>query len=329
MINKAAVIGAGHMGSGIARHLCRHQVDVLVTDTSPAQLAQLAQLEGAGSAPGNQTMRFTTELADLKDRDFVIEAVFEDLSVKHEVLQQISSHVRSDCVIASNTSSLLIEDLSQPVAHPERFVGVHYNHPADQNPVVEIIASAKTDESIAAGIHRWMRQADKLAIRCADTPCFVLNRQSLPYINEAARCLDIATPGEIDQIATSRLGAGSGPFAVMNLVGLPVMAAASRNLAVLGSGYAPASALQERNEPWKMDRVNSIDRKVTSDVIRRLRGAMIFPAKDILDQGLCSRDDLHEICIQALGYQRSSVEWLEILTPGVREELISIYLGKL
>jgi len=313
------VIGAGLMGTGIARHLVSQGADVIVADSSPEQLA------AAKAVPENQLLKFTTDLADLSDRDFVIEAVFEDLEVKRRVLASVAGLVSTDCVIASNTSSLLIGDMSDAVTDPDRFIGVHYNNPADINPVVEIIASGQSDESIASGIHHWMNQAGKLAIRCADTPCFILNRQSLPYINEAARCLDVATPGEIDEIATSKLGVGLGPFTVMNLVGLPVMAAASRNLAVLGEGYTPAPQLKSQDEPWQIS-PGAAGKEVVSRVVQRLRGAMIFPGRDILEQGLCSRDDLHEICIQALGYEKSSPEWLETLTPNVRDELIRIYL---
>lgn len=319
MINRAAVIGAGLMGTGIARHLASQGADVIVVDSASEQL------EAARANPENQPLSFTANLADISDRDFVIEAVFEDLSVKQDVLAQISEVVSSECVIASNTSSLLIRDMSGAVTSPNRFIGVHYNNPADFNPVVEIIASAQSDESIASAIHHWMNQAGKLAIHCADTPCFILNRQSLPYINEAARCLDIATPGQIDEIATSKLGVGLGPFAVMNLVGLNVMAAASRNLAVLGEGYAPAPQLQDQADPWQIN-PGAVEKEVVSNVVKRLRGAMIFPGRDILEQGLCSRDDLHEICIQALGYEKSSAEWLEILAPSIRDELIRIYL---
>ena len=321
MISKAAVVGAGLMGTGIARHLSSQHIDVLVIDAS------LEQLQKARGMEENKDLSFSNELKDISDRDFVIEAVFEDLDVKLDVLKTVSHIVDDHCVIASNTSSLLIKDLAQSVSSPNRFIGVHYNNPADMNPVVEIIASELSDKSIAEGVHQWMNQANKLAIRCADTPCFVLNRQSLPYINEAARCLNIATPGEIDLIATTKLGVGLGPFAVMNLVGLPVMAAASRNLAVLGEGYAPAAQLQAQQEPWEIDESGETSKEVTSEVVRRLRGAMIFPGKDILDQNLCSRDDLHEICVQALGYEKSSAEWLEILTPTVKDELISIYLN--
>ena len=206
-----------------------------------------------------------------------------------------------------------------------------HNNPADMNPVVEVIPSDHTETHYTDAILKWMKSAEKLAVKCKDTPCFILNRQSLPYINEASRCLNIASPGEVDSVVKNRLGIGLGPFAVMNLVGLPVMAAASCNLEVLGRGYRAAPELQERsrlNSPdWDIEEVGDVSKDKTSAIVKRLRGAMIFPGKDILAQALCSRDDLHLICKEALGYDKSSPELLEMFEPAVTTELLEVYLS--
>jgi len=325
IINTAAVVGAGLMGSGIARHMASHGVQVTLFDNNEEQLARAEQTNAS------QDLKYTSDMAAIKAVDYVIEAVFEDLVVKRQVLSDISSVVSPDCLIASNTSSLLIGDLEKAVACPNRFIGVHYNNPADMNPVVEIIPGDHTEQRYTDAIFEWMKSADKLPVKCKDTPCFILNRQSLPYINEASRCLDIASPGEVDYVVQNRLGIGLGPFAVMNLVGLPVMAASSRNLEVLGKGYHAASQLQERSQlsssDWDIEAVSEVSKDKTTAIVKRLRGAMIFPGKDILDQALCSRDDLHLICKEALGYDKSSPELLEMFEPAVAAELLEIYLS--
>jgi hypothetical protein len=144
--------------------------------------------------------------------------------------------------------------------------------------------------------------------------------------------LNIASPGEVDSVVKNRLGVGLGPFAVMNLVGLPIMAASSCNLEVLGRGYLAAPELQERsrlNSPdWDIEDVGAVSKDKTSAIVKRLRGAMIFPGKDILAQALCSRDDLHLICKVALGYDKSSPELLEMLEPSVTTELLEAYLSQ-
>ena len=325
MINKAAVVGAGLMGSGIARHMASQGVQVTLVDTHEEQLARAARVND------NPDLQYTTDMATINAVDYVIEAVFENLDVKRQVLSQISSAVSPDCLIATNTSSLLIGDLEEAVTGPNRFIGVHYNNPADMNPVVEVIPGGQTETRHTDAILKWLRSTEKLAVKCKDTPCFILNRQSLPYINEASRCLNIATPGEIDSVVRNRLGIGLGPFAVMNLVGLPVMATASCNLEVLGTGYHAAPELQERSgldtPDWDIEDVGDISKDKTSAIVKRLRGAMIFPGKDILAQGLCSRDDLHLICKEALGYDKSSPELLEMFKPAVTTELLEIYLS--
>jgi 3-hydroxybutyryl-CoA dehydrogenase len=325
MINKAAVVGAGLMGSGIARHMASHGIQVTLVDNNEEQLARAARVNE------NSALQYTSDMTVINAADYVIEAVFEDLDVKRQVLSQISSAVSPDCLIASNTSSLLIGDLEKAVTNPNRFIGVHYNNPADMNPVVEVIPSDHTETHYTDAILKWMKSAEKLAVKCKDTPCFILNRQSLPYINEASRCLNIASPGEVDSVVKNRLGIGLGPFAVMNLVGLPVMAASSCNLEVLGRGYRAAPELQERsrlNSPdWDIEEVGDVSKDKTSAIVKRLRGAMIFPAKDILAQALCSRDDLHLICKEALGYDKSSPELLEMFESAVTNELLEVYLS--
>ena len=321
----AAVVGAGIMGSGIARHMASQGVEVTLIDNNAGQLARAIEMN-----KGHQ-IQHTDHFKTISSADYAIEAVYEDLNVKRQTLVEISSSVPHDCLIASNTSSLLIADLSNSVKNPDRFLGVHYNNPADLNPVVEVIPSKQTNERYVQAAIRWLLTAGKRPVRCKDTPCFILNRQSLPYINEAARCISIATPSEIDYVAKNRLGLALGPFEVMNLVGLTVMAAASQNLQVLGKGYMAAEELQQKakyDEPnWKIKKEVQVSQEKTSAIVKRLRGAMIFPGKEILEKSLCSRDDLHMICKEALGYDKSSPELLEMFQPGVTKSLLTHYLS--
>jgi 3-hydroxyacyl-CoA dehydrogenase len=313
------------MGAGIARHLAAHVDRVLLLDVNQSQL------DRARDETDNPAIEFSSDFSILAETDYVIEAVYEDLAVKLDVLRRISASVSDATVIATNTSSLLVQDLSAGVTLPSRFLGVHYNNPADMNPVVEIIAGPETTRSLADQVCDWMQSTGKLAIACADTSGFILNRQSLPYINEAARCLDIAEPAVIDEIARSRLGVGLGPFAVMNLVGLPVMAAASKNLSILGKGYEPAAGLQakasETSPAWEIEDSPAVPDSLADTVADRLLGAQLYPGKDILDAGLCAREDLHTICIEALGYNRSSPQLIESLPGNEIARLLEVYLA--
>jgi 3-hydroxybutyryl-CoA dehydrogenase len=149
MISKAAVVGAGLMGTGIARHMASNNLEVTLLDKNESQLTTARE---ALSLPGVTT---TTDFNVLSSADYVIEAVFEDISVKQEVLADIAKHTSPTCIIATNTSSLLIGDLASAVKHPNYFIGVHYNNPADFNPFVEIIVSNQTNESSIETIYQW------------------------------------------------------------------------------------------------------------------------------------------------------------------------------
>jgi len=321
-INSPAVVGAGVMGKAISRHYSNQGYEVILIEENPSQ-RDLAETELE-----QEKITVSEDLNLLRDRDFIIEAIFEDLTAKKRVLKEIGDFAGDESLIATNTSSLLIKDLISAIPNPSRFVGVHYNNPADFNPIVEIISDQLTDLARIKEVTEWVEKSGKYPVLCSDTPCFILNRQSLPFINEAARCLNFATPGEIDFIARQKVGVKLGPFAVMNLVGLDVIKSASRNLQVLGEGYASSKDLQNMNyKQWAIDAVTEVNREKTTEITKRLRGAMIFPARDILAQKLCSYDDLDKICKLALGYEKSSVEWLELLDESIVEQLIRLYLS--
>ncbi|MDC2963541.1 3-hydroxyacyl-CoA dehydrogenase family protein [Gammaproteobacteria bacterium] len=321
-INSPAVVGAGVMGKAISRHYSNQGYEVILIEENASQ-RELASVELE-----QEKITVSEDLNLLRDRDFIIEAVFEDLTSKNRVLKEIGDFARNDSLIATNTSSLLINDLIDAIPNPSRFVGVHYNNPADFNPIVEIISDQLTDLTRTKEVTEWVKKSGKHPVLCSDTPCFILNRQSLPFINEAARCMSFATPGEIDFVAKQKVGVELGPFSVMNLVGLDVIKSASRNLEVLGEGYASSQILQKmKDKQWTIDKVTEVNREKSTEITKRLRGAMIFPARDILDRKLCSHDDLDKICKLALGYKKSSVEWLELLDESIVEQLIALFLA--
>ena len=321
-INSPAVIGAGLMGKAISKHYSNQGHEVILIEEN------LSQIEIASSELAQEKITISDDLNLLRDRDFIIEAVFEDLTTKKLVLKQISDFAKDEALIATNTSSLLIKDLIGAVTIPSRFIGVHYNNPADFNPIVEIIRDEQTDLGAAKDVAEWVEKSGKYPVLCSDTPCFILNRQSLPFINEAARCLNFASPGKIDFVAKQKVGVKLGPFEVMNLVGLDVIKSASRNLEILGEGYSSSVDLQKMSEKhWAIDAVTEVNREVSTEVIKRLRGAMLYPGKDILDRKLCSEKDLDKICKLALGYEKSSSEWLQLLDKSIIDQLISSFLS--
>ena len=111
-------------------------------------------------------------------------------------------------------------------------------------------------------------------------------------------------------------------------MGLDVIKSASRNLEILGEGYASSVDLQKMSEKhWAIDTVTEVNREVSTEIIKRLRGAMLYPGRDILDRKLCSEKDLDKICKLALGYEKSSSEWLQLLDKSIIDQLINSFLS--
>jgi len=306
------VVGAGVMGSGIALHWCSHGFDTVLVDISQKKLDEI---------PSTPHLTKSTELDALNACDLILEAVFEDVDVKSNVLSKLDY----DAVLATNTSSLRVATLGRAVADRSRFLALHYNNPPETNPVVEVVPHDETDAAIVAACSDFITKTGKRPIRCKDEAGFALNRQSLPYINEAGRCLDdgLGTPASIDSVATGSLGFGLGPFKIMNLVGTRVMASSIQNLAEHGPLYAPAHCILakgETNATWSFED----DAAVPAEVEDRLRGALYVPTLEIVNGGIVSVDDLDFICTQALGYPQGSVAMLRALPPGELERIVTV-----
>jgi 3-hydroxybutyryl-CoA dehydrogenase len=241
-IEKVAVIGAGYMGGGIAQSLAINGVDVVMADRDPAitarafdrLTAETATLQAQGLVPPGSTDRLAAHLSvaasiaeAVADVDFVEEAVFEDVAVKHAVLAEISAAARPDTVIGSNTSTIPVHVLCTAVERPERFLIVHWSNPAPFIPGVEIVAGADTDAALVAPVKELLARAHHFGAEVADTPGFVLNRLQYALLKEATAIVEegIATPEDVDTIVSTTFGfrlAFFGPFAIADMAGLDV-----------------------------------------------------------------------------------------------------------
>jgi 3-hydroxyacyl-CoA dehydrogenase/enoyl-CoA hydratase/3-hydroxybutyryl-CoA epimerase len=164
----------------------------------------------------------TTEWNGLELMDLVIEAVVERLDVKREVFGKLDRMTRPDCVLASNTSSLLVGDMAQATLRPERLVGIHFFNPVPKMPLVEIVRTAHCDDqSLATAIGLTMR-IGKTPVLVNDAPGFLVNRVLIPYLAEAlAAAVDGASVPVID-LALRRWGMPMGPFELLDEIGLDV-----------------------------------------------------------------------------------------------------------
>lgn len=213
-IKLIGVVGAGLMGSGIAASCLKAGKRVKILDND-GEVAQSVESSLGGTDAGIQKI---DSYADFSDCDLVIESVVESLSTKREILQQLESHCSSNTILASNTSSIPITELSDGLAHPERMCGIHFCHPQLMK-VVEIIRGEDTSESTIATAVSLVRELRKTPIAIKDGPGFVVNRILSAMLNEAIG--QLSTGNSIQEIdaAMREFGFSAGPFEIIDIIG--------------------------------------------------------------------------------------------------------------
>jgi len=230
------VLGAGTMGAGIAQLACRAGAQTLLHDPIPEALEKGVEKVHDGlrreAAKGRLSAQEAQEAAErlqpvaamqsLAPSELVIEAVPERLALKHELYASLSQIVAEDCVLASNTSSILVTAIAAAATRPERVVGMHFFNPAPVMRLVEVIAGVRSGERALALAHATGEAMGKTVIRAHDGPGFLVNRCNRPFGLEALRLLserigDIET---IDRICRMQGAFPMGPFELMDLVGV-------------------------------------------------------------------------------------------------------------
>ncbi len=237
-VDRIGVLGTGLMGSAIASvSLCKG-FGVTVRDrdyTSAGRAKQAAwqalqgQVEHKAILPFERDrilsdLRLTDSYADFADLPLVIEAVVEDVSVKHAVLREAESVMRSDAIFATNTSAIPISQIAKPAKHPERVIGMHYFSPAQKMPLVEIIRGKKTDEEVVATACDVAIRQGKHVIVVGDAPGFYVTRIVVPMINEAMLLISEGADIRIVDAAVKNFGFPVGPVTLTDEVGIDVMA---------------------------------------------------------------------------------------------------------
>lgn len=232
------VVGSGTMGIGICEVLLLHGYSVVLVDqTSDILTRNIAglttrfdKLNAKGKLSTEQgrqclaALRPTSAFSDLSDCDLVIEAVSENRSVKHPVLQSIEASVSNTCIIASNTSTISITTLAAQLKIPERLIGMHFMNPVPVMGLVEIISALQTSEATMTSVLDFARGIGKTPVEIKDSPGFALNRILIPMINEAIFLLDegVADREAIETCMTLGANQPLGPLALADLIGLDI-----------------------------------------------------------------------------------------------------------
>src|SRR5690606_26860260 len=233
------VIGAGLMASQFALLFVRRlQVPVVITDVSQERVdagvasirTEIGALEAKERVDADTANRLralvsgTTDKADFADCDFVIEAVFEETAVKQQVFREVEAFVADDAILATNTSSLSVEEIGSVLAHPERLVGFHFFNPVAVMPLVEVVATPQSSEQALATAFVTAKNLRKNAIGSADAPGFIVNRLLAKVMGEASRAVDEGAALLDVERAFAPLGLPMGPFELIDLVGWKVAA---------------------------------------------------------------------------------------------------------
>jgi enoyl-CoA hydratase/3-hydroxyacyl-CoA dehydrogenase len=298
------VVGAGNMGSGIAQKIATEGVPVFLLDVSLAQaeagvarirtvLTEAVARKIFSSDQAGAILRRITPTGDFAaDADLVIEAVFEDLQVKRDVFARLSDACRPDTILATNTSSFLVDDFTSVVQNPQRVIGLHYFYHPAKNRLVEVIGHRGSDPAVLARAWRFQEAIGKTPVKSADAPGFIVNRFFVPFVNEAVRLHEEGHAiADIEASAKQAFGIGMGPFELMNVTGVPISLHAADSLgARLGPFYSAAALLAAqvaRREIWPLGEGG----EVRSDIVDRLLGVTYHIALTLVSEGVgCTED---------------------------------------
>ena len=238
-VNKLGVIGAGTMGNGIAQLAAVIGCDVIMRDISGdfvergiknidnflSKSVEKGKLQADEKVSIMGRIKGTTDMSDLKDVDFVIEAVLEDLDLKKKVFQELDEICRPEVVLSSNTSSMSITEIAAATKRPEKVCGVHFFNPAPLMKLVEIIRGYETSDETVATATDIAKKMGKVTVEIKkDTPGFIVNRVMIPHFIEAIKIVEegIASIEDVDTAVKNGLNYPMGPFELMDLTGIDI-----------------------------------------------------------------------------------------------------------
>jgi 3-hydroxyacyl-CoA dehydrogenase/enoyl-CoA hydratase/3-hydroxybutyryl-CoA epimerase len=233
-IRSVHVVGAGVMGGDIAAWAALRGFTVTLQDRSleyiqPA-LKRAAELfdrrlkDPAKNAAARTRLSADVAGAAVAQADLIIEAIFEDLAAKQELYARLEPQMKPAALLATNTSSIMLEPLAAKLARPERLVGLHFFNPVAQMPLIEIVHAPGTDPAVVQAATGFARRLDKLPIACRSAPGFMVNRVLTPYLYEAMLAAQEGIPPEVIDAAAVRFGMPMGPIELADVVGLDVAA---------------------------------------------------------------------------------------------------------
>lgn len=238
-LKKIGVVGAGAMGNGIAQVAAQIGCDVVMRDVEMRFVeGGMKKIEGflgrsveKGKMDSKEKdaiigrIKPTTDMADLKDADFLIEAVFEDLDVKKKVFKELDELCRPDVILATNTSSMSITEIGANTKRPDKVCGMHFFNPVPLMRLVEIIRGYSTSDETIQTTTQLAQKMGKVTVEVKkDSPGFIVNRILMPHFLEAVKIVEegIASIEDVDKAVKNGLNYPMGPFELMDLTGIDI-----------------------------------------------------------------------------------------------------------
>ena len=331
-VGKVGVVGAGLMASQLALLLLRNlKCPIVMTDIDQEradkgvawvknELAKLVEKKRMSEESANRLSLLVTGSADQNSFagcDFIIEAIFEELSLKQELFKKLETIVSPECVLATNTSSLSVERMSEGLKNPERVIGFHFFNPVAVMPLLEVARTSKTDDATTATAVSVGKELKKTMIICKDAPGFVVNRLLTRFMGEVTDAVDEGTSPEVADNAMRSIGFPMSPFELLDLVGPGVALHVSQTLHEnLGPRYRISPTMQAmvagkvRNfyikgadgkfsaNPEALALIKEGNTASTAEQVRdRALKALAIEARMMLDEGVVSTAAEIDLCM--------------------------------
>lgn len=261
------LVGTGALGKDIAKVMLQSGFKLIIKSRDKDGLKTVRKkieehlLKSFGVEEKEKLMKnlkLTTNTKDLKNADFVLEAVVENLEIKKKVFKDLEAVCGKKTIFATNTSSLSIDELASDLKNPERVVGMHFFNPATKMRLVEVIKGSQTNPQTMQTTNQLVADIHKISVSVKDSPAFIANRILMPYLNEAIIVLEegIATKEDIDTTAKLALNHPMGPLQLLDLIGLDVFVEIMKNLhkATKNPKYLPANLATQMVAEGKLGR---------------------------------------------------------------------------
>ena len=356
------VLGAGTMGAGIAQVAAQNGNQVILVDVNQSQLdlaksnlslilSKLIEKEKISISDKSaieSRITYSSELQSFAPCQLIIEAILEDLTIKHKVFAALEEIVSSDCILASNTSSLSIASIGSVLKNPSRVIGIHFFNPAPLMPLVEIIPAVQTAPNYLNSTLELIQSWKKITVVCKDTPGFIVNRVARPFYGEALRIYDegIADFATIDWAMTNFGGFKMGPFALMDYIGNDVNYAVTESVFsafYFDSRFKPSFTQKRLKEAGFFGRksgrgfydykegssapVPTKDFNLGRQIFERILVLLINEASDAVFMQVASPAAVDLAMTKGVNYPKGLLAWADELGAGwVLERLESLFV---